>query len=69
MTEVGHTALTTCFPKHLKVMTSRPVLPVQAAREQAVSGSTAAIEYQDKGGQWHTEIARGDDRPSADVED
>ncbi len=40
-----------------------------AAREQAVSGSTAAIEYQDKGGQWHTEIARGDDRPSADVED
>jgi hypothetical protein len=40
-----------------------------AAREQSVPGSTAAIQYQDKDGEWHTEIARGDDRPLADVED
>ena len=38
-----------------------------AAREQGVAGSTTAIQYQDKDGAWHTEIARGDDRPSADV--
>ena len=38
-----------------------------AAREQSVPGSTAAIQYQDHDGQWRTEIARGDDRPTADV--
>jgi hypothetical protein len=39
-----------------------------AAREQSASGSTTAIEFQDQDGRWHTEIARGDDRPDADVE-
>ena len=39
-----------------------------AAREQSAPGSTAAIQYQDQDGRWHTEIARGDDRPLADVE-
>ena len=39
------------------------------AAEQAISGSTTAIEYQDAEGQWKTEIARGDDRPHAEVED
>ncbi len=39
-----------------------------AAREQSVSGSTTAIQYQDQDGLWHTEVARGDDRPSADVD-
>ncbi len=40
-----------------------------AAQEQSVRGSTAAIQYQDQDGRWLTEIARGDDRPLADVED
>lgn len=39
-----------------------------AAREQAVPGATAAIQYQDQDGRWHTEISRGDDRPIADVQ-
>ena len=40
-----------------------------AAREQSVPGSTAAIQYQDQDGRWRTELARGDDRPTADVQD
>ena len=39
-----------------------------AAQEQAIPGSTAAIQYQDEDGRWHTELARRHDRPSADVE-
>ena len=39
-----------------------------AAQEQSVPGSTTAIQYQDGEGRWHTDIARGDDRPEADVE-
>ena len=40
----------------------------RAAEEQHVPGSTAAIQYQDAEGHWRTEIARGDDRPEADVD-
>jgi len=40
----------------------------RAAREQAVSGETTGIAYEDKQGRWHEEIARGDDRPETDVE-
>jgi hypothetical protein len=40
----------------------------RAAREQAVSGETTGITYEDKQGRWHEEVARGDDRPEADVE-
>lgn len=40
-----------------------------AAKEQAVAGKTTTISYEDKGGRWHTEVARGDDRPETDVED
>jgi hypothetical protein len=28
---------------------------------------TQAIEYEDENGIWHEELARGDDRPIADV--
>ena len=41
----------------------------RAAEEQAMPGRTAAIQYQDSEGVWRTEIAKGDDRPHADVED
>jgi hypothetical protein len=37
------------------------------AAEQRVPGKTEAIEYEDSEGQWHEELARGDDRPLTDV--
>jgi hypothetical protein len=40
----------------------------RAAAEQRVPGRTEAIQYEDKDGNWHEELARGDDRPEADVE-
>ena len=40
-----------------------------AAAEQRVPGSTEAIEWEDADGRWHTETARGSDRPETDVED
>jgi hypothetical protein len=39
----------------------------RVAREQERPGETAAILYEDEGGKWHEELARGDDRPIADV--
>jgi Uncharacterized protein conserved in bacteria (DUF2188) len=41
----------------------------RAAAEQRVPGQTEAIEYEDENGKWHTETARGSDRPDTDVED
>ncbi len=35
--------------------------------EQRVPDDTHEIQYQDANGAWHTEVARGDDRPEADV--
>ena len=40
-----------------------------AAREQRSSGEDETIEYQDAGGKWKVEAAKGDDRPASDVED
>jgi hypothetical protein len=39
----------------------------RAAAEQSLSGETEAIEYQDADGVWRVELAKGDDRPIADV--
>jgi hypothetical protein len=39
----------------------------RAAAEQQVAGQTQAIQYEDADGNWHEELARGDDRPIADV--
>ncbi len=41
---------------------------VRAAREQKVPDQTAAIEYETANGEWVTESADGQDRPSTDVE-
>ncbi len=41
----------------------------RAAAEQRVPGQTTGIEYEDADGHWHSELARGDDRPETDVED
>jgi hypothetical protein len=40
----------------------------RVAREQAMPGQTSGIAYEDSSGAWHEEVARGDDRPQADVE-
>ena len=39
----------------------------RVAMEQQVAGQTQAIQYEDAEGNWHEELARGDDRPEADV--
>ena len=41
----------------------------RAAREQQVPGQSTDIAWEDERGRWHTELARGDDRPETDVED
>jgi hypothetical protein len=41
----------------------------EAAARQAVGGTTQAISYEDKNGQWHEEIAPGGDRPEVDIVD
>lgn len=40
----------------------------RAAQEQQLPGSTSGIRYQDADGNWHEEVARGNDRPQADVD-
>ena len=40
-----------------------------AAAEQGTPGESEVISYQDPKGEWHEEIAKGEDRPSADVSD
>ncbi|MFN3657386.1 MAG: DUF2188 domain-containing protein [Pseudolabrys sp.] len=40
-----------------------------AAAEQKVPGSTEVIQYEDEQGRWHTETARGTDRPDTSVKD
>ena len=39
-----------------------------AAEAQREPGQTTAIQFEDADGQWHTEVAEGDDRPATDVE-
>ena len=41
----------------------------RAAGEQTLGGETTGIVYEDEKGQWHEEIADGDDRPETKVED
>ncbi len=41
----------------------------RAAAEQRQPGQTESIEYEDANGNWHSELARGFDRPETDVED
>jgi hypothetical protein len=40
----------------------------KAAMEQEMPGQTSGIVYEDSSGEWHEEVARGEDRPQADVE-
>lgn len=40
-----------------------------AAERQRHAGQTEAIEYEDKSGHWHEEIADGGDRPDTELDD
>jgi len=40
-----------------------------AAEEQEIPGHSETIEYEDDKGKWHTETARGRDRPRTVVKD
>jgi hypothetical protein len=40
-----------------------------AATEQKVPGNTEEILYEDEKGKWHTETARGSDRPDTRIKD
>lgn len=40
-----------------------------AAAKQQRSAETEVIEYQDRKGEWHTETAKGTDRPETSVRD
>ncbi len=53
------------FPTHADALAAAQY----AAAEQRVPGETAEIEFEDSKGKWHTETARGSDRPSTVIKD
>jgi hypothetical protein len=53
------------FPTHADALAAAQ----SAAEEQQVPGHNETIEYEDEKGQWHTETARGRDRPHTAVKD
>jgi len=53
------------FPTHAQALEAAQT----AAQEQRTPGATHVIEYEDADGKWHTETARGSDRPATRVED
>lgn len=46
---------------------SRTIQSGNVGTEQRVAGQTEAIQWKDRDGNWHEELARGDDRPETDV--
>jgi len=53
------------FPSHADALAAAKI----AAAEQQVAGRTEGIEYEDAAGNWHGEVAQGDDRPQTEVSD
>jgi Uncharacterized protein conserved in bacteria (DUF2188) len=53
------------FPTHAAALAAAQ----RAASEQTVPGNTEEIEFEDSKGKWHTETARGSDRPSTVIRD
>jgi hypothetical protein len=53
------------FPTHSAALAAAQA----AAAEQEVPGHSEVIEYEDEKGRWHTETARGRDRPHTTVKD
>ncbi len=58
-------AFSETFPTHADALRAARA----AASEQEVPGRTETIEYEDEKGHWHTETARGGDRPHTEVKD
>jgi hypothetical protein len=53
------------FPTHDDALAAARL----AAYEQQQPGETTRITWEDKHGDWHEEIAAGDNRPATSVED
>jgi hypothetical protein len=53
------------FPSHAAALKAAQ----RAAAEQRVRGSTTVIQFEDEKGRWHTETARGSDRPETHIKD
>jgi Uncharacterized protein conserved in bacteria (DUF2188) len=53
------------FSTHAEALAAARV----ASAEQEIPGHTETIEYEDDKGKWHTETARGRDRPHTVVKD
>jgi hypothetical protein len=53
------------FPTHAEALAAAR----RVAAEQRLPGHTETIEYEDEKGKWHSELARGSDRPETDVQD
>jgi len=41
----------------------------EAAQRQQLGGDDEMIQYQDEKGEWHEELASGDERPEVEVKD
>jgi hypothetical protein len=53
------------YPTHAEALKAAQ----RAAAEQEVPGETEVIEFEDEKGKWHTETARGSDRPQTEIKD
>ena len=58
-------AFSETFPTHAAALRAAQA----AAAEQRAPGQTEQIEYEDEKGKWHTETARGSDRPDTHIKD
>ena len=58
-------SLSETYPTHDDALAAAQM----AAAEQKVAGNTTSISWEDKQGQWHDELAKGDDRPETEVHD
>lgn len=53
------------YPSHAAALQAAQ----EAAEEQRTPGQTEVIEFEDAQGKWHTETARGNDRPNTTIKD
>lgn len=53
------------FPSHEAALQAAEA----AAARQQLGGETEVIQYEDRQGDWHVEVASGGDRPQTEVED
>jgi hypothetical protein len=57
--------LSETFPTHAAAHAAA----AQAAERQRHAGVTEGIQYEDKSGRWHEEVAEGTDRPETELDD